>query len=105
MESREWRAESRRNHTLPSALCSLLSALCSLLSALCDDRQVARAAELAGLEAPPLPPFAVRPLARGALILNFSGYDEMAVRSAAGRLSDVLREVIDHSATRQALGA
>jgi len=70
-----------------------------------DDRHVARAAELAGVEAPPLSPFAVRSLARGALILNFSGYDETALRLAAGRLALVTREVIDHSANRQALGA
>jgi GntR family transcriptional regulator/MocR family aminotransferase len=69
-----------------------------------DDRHVARAAKLAGIEAPPLSPFALRPLARGALILNFSGYDELALRSAASRLALVAREVIDHSPSRHALG-
>ena len=70
-----------------------------------DDHHVARAAEAAGIEAPPLSPFALRPLARGALILNFSGYDEMALCSAAARLGIVLREVIDRGSTRHALGA
>ena len=70
-----------------------------------DDRQVARAAEVVGIEAPPLSPFALRPLAQGGLILNFAGYDEMALRSAAPRLGAVVREVIDHSSNRRALGA
>ena len=70
-----------------------------------DDRQVAWAAEVAGIEAPPLSPFALRPLARGALILNFSGYDEMALRSAAARLGPAIREAIDDCSSRRAWGA
>ena len=70
-----------------------------------DDRQVARAAEGADIEAPPLSPFALRPLARGALILNFSGYDELALRSAAARLGLVIREAIDHCSGRRAVSA
>ncbi|HKN66157.1 MAG TPA: PLP-dependent aminotransferase family protein [Gemmatimonadaceae bacterium] len=70
-----------------------------------DDRAIARKAESVGIEAPPLSPFALRPLARGALILNFSGYDEMALRSAASRLGASIREVIDRHSNRQALGA
>ena len=70
-----------------------------------DDRLVAQQAEVAGIEAPPLSPFALRPLVRGALILNFSGYDEMALRSAATRLGSAIRDVIDRQSNRQALGA
>ena len=70
-----------------------------------DDRKVALAAEVAGIEAPPLSPFALRPVSRGALILNFSGYDEIAIRSAAARLGAVVRELIDCGSSRHALGA
>ena len=70
-----------------------------------DDREVAVAAAAAGIEAPPLTPFAQRPLTRGALILNFSGYDPLAIRSAAPRLGAVVRDVIAGAGQRRALGA
>jgi GntR family transcriptional regulator/MocR family aminotransferase len=68
-----------------------------------DDRRIASAAELAGIEAPPLSPFAQHPLARGALILNFSGSDAFAIRAAAAKLGMVLSEVIDQSEQRKAV--
>ena len=69
-----------------------------------DDREVAAAAARAGIEASPLSPFAQLPLRRGALILNFSGYDELTIRTAAPRLGGVVREMME-GALRQALGA
>ena len=62
-----------------------------------DDRRIATAAELAGIEAPPLSPFAQRPLSRGALILNFSGYDAIDLRSAAAKLGTVISAVVERA--------
>jgi GntR family transcriptional regulator / MocR family aminotransferase len=58
-----------------------------------DDVAAYRAALVEGVEAPPLSPFAQAPLERGALILNFAGYDPMAIHSAAPRLASALRRV------------
>ena len=70
-----------------------------------DDREVAAAAARAGIEAPPLSPFAQLSLRRGALILNFSGYDELTIRTAAPRLGGVVREILEGGEACQALGA
>ena len=70
-----------------------------------DDRRVAAAAAAIGIEAPPLSPFAQHPLPRGALILNFSGYDVEALRSAAKNLGSVLGESCTHPERLHALGA
>jgi GntR family transcriptional regulator/MocR family aminotransferase len=70
-----------------------------------DDRRVAAAAAAIGIEAPPLSPFAQRALPRGALILNFSGYDVESLRSAAKKVGAVLGECLDHPDQRHALGA
>ena len=59
-----------------------------------DDVAVYRAALAAGVEAPPLSPFAQAPLERGGLFLNFSGYDAAALGAAAARLGVVLRAML-----------
>jgi len=69
-----------------------------------DDREIAMAAHHAGVEAPPLSPFAQLPLSRGALILNFSGYDAFAIRTTAARLGAVVRDTVARKSPR-ALGA
>lgn len=70
-----------------------------------DDRVVAAATLRAGIEAPPLSPFAQEAASRGALILNFSGYDALALRPAATRLGEIVREMGSRDEPRQALGA
>ena len=65
-----------------------------------DDVAAYRAALAEGVEAPPLSPFAQAPLARGALILNFAGYDPMAIHSAATRLAVALRRLLALSGQR-----
>jgi GntR family transcriptional regulator/MocR family aminotransferase len=67
-----------------------------------DDMTAYRAALEEGVEAPPLSPFAQTPLSRGALILNFAGYDPVAIRSAASRLAVALRRVTAKSGVRAA---
>ena len=59
-----------------------------------DDRAVYRAALEAGVEAPPLSPFSQAPLERGALFLNFSGYEPAALRGAMVKLACVVRRVV-----------
>ena len=59
-----------------------------------DDRAVYRAALDAGVEAPPLSPFSQAPLERGALFLNFSGYDPKALRGAMVKLASVVRRAV-----------
>lgn len=70
-----------------------------------DDRRAAAAAATAGIEAPPLSPFAQQAMGRGALILNFSGYDADTLRSSATHLGTVLREAIGRARHEEALGA
>ena len=70
-----------------------------------DDRRVAAAAAAIGIEAPPLSPFAQHALPRGALILNFSGHDVEALRSAAKKLGTVLAESVGRAHEQRALGA
>ena len=65
-----------------------------------DDVAAYRAALAEGVEAPPLSPFAQAPLERGALILNFAGYDPMAIHSAAVRLATALRRVVTAAGQR-----
>jgi len=69
-----------------------------------DDRQVAIDARHAGIEAPPLAPFAQQPMAQGALILNFAGYDIPSLVTCAARLGEVVRATVS-LARRQALRA
>jgi GntR family transcriptional regulator/MocR family aminotransferase len=59
-----------------------------------DDRVVHRAALAADVEVLPLSPFSQAPLARGGLMLNFSGYEPAALRAAMERLAGVMRRVV-----------
>ena len=65
-----------------------------------DDVAAYRAALAEGVEAPPLSPFAQAPLERGALILNFAGYDPMAIHATAVRLAAALRRVVTSAGQR-----
>jgi GntR family transcriptional regulator/MocR family aminotransferase len=68
-----------------------------------DDVAAYRAALQAGVEAPPLSPFAQAPLERRGLILNFAGYDAVAIRAAVVRLAGALRGMVS-AAERRAAG-
>ena len=55
-----------------------------------SDQQVSRRALAAGVEAPPLSSYAIRPLRRGALLLGYAGYPPPALRAAVRRLATAL---------------
>ena len=57
-----------------------------------SDEEVSRRALARGVEAPPLSPYAVRPLRRGGLLLGYAGYAPAALRAAVGSLGEALRE-------------
>ena len=59
-----------------------------------SDRKVYEAALDAGVEAPPLSPFAHGRLDRSAVILNFAGYSTTALREGARRLALAMRSVM-----------
>lgn len=56
-----------------------------------DDRVAARAAERAGLYAPPLSRYAVRPLTRGGLVLGYTGLPDERIVAGVRQLADALR--------------
>jgi GntR family transcriptional regulator / MocR family aminotransferase len=55
-----------------------------------DDRAVGRAATAAGVEAPPLSTYRVRPSRRGGLLLGYAAYPPAALRDGAERLARAL---------------
>ncbi len=59
-----------------------------------DDRVAARAAEQAGLYAPPLSRYAVLPQPRGALVLGYTGLREDQIEDGAKRLAAALAPVV-----------
>jgi GntR family transcriptional regulator / MocR family aminotransferase len=56
-----------------------------------SDVEVSRRALEAGVEAPPLSAFAIRPPRRGGLLLGYAGYPPAALRDAMRRLAGALR--------------
>ncbi len=59
-----------------------------------DDRAAARAVEHAGLYAPPLSRYAVRPQPRGALVLGYTGLQPAQIEDGARRLAAALAPVV-----------
>ncbi len=57
-----------------------------------SDVAVSRRALAAGVEAPALSPYGIRPLRRGGLLLGYAGYPPEALRSAVRLLASALRE-------------
>ncbi len=57
-----------------------------------SDRDVARRALARGVEAPPLSPYAIRPIRCGGLLLGYAGYPPAALRAAVRSLAEALRE-------------
>ena len=55
-----------------------------------SDQQASRRALAAGVEAPPLSSYAIRPPRRGALLLGYAGYPPQALRAAVRRLAAAL---------------
>ncbi len=55
-----------------------------------SDRAVSRRALAAGVEAPPLSDYAIRPVARGGLLLGYAGYSRPALREAMRKLASAL---------------
>ena len=62
------------------------------LPARVDDREVSRRALAAGVEAPPLSSYAIRPLRRGGLLLGYTGFPPQALRAGVRLLAAVLRK-------------
>lgn len=59
-----------------------------------DDREAARAAERAGLFAPPLSRYAIRRLPRGGLVLGYTGLPDERIVSGVRQLADALRPLV-----------
>jgi GntR family transcriptional regulator/MocR family aminotransferase len=55
------------------------------------DDAASRAALAAGVEAPPLSRYAIRPTRRGALLLGYAAFPPAVIRSASERLGEALR--------------
>ena len=58
-----------------------------------DDTRVSSALADAGVEAPPLSRYALRPLERGGLLLGYAGFSKRALRSAVERAAPVLEKL------------
>jgi GntR family transcriptional regulator/MocR family aminotransferase len=58
-----------------------------------DDTRVSSALAEAGVEAPPLSRYALRPLERGGLLLGYAGFSERALRAAVERAAPVLEKL------------
>jgi GntR family transcriptional regulator/MocR family aminotransferase len=58
-----------------------------------DDRAVARAAAVDGIDAIPLSAFAMERLPRPGLVLGYSGYDEQRIRTAVKRLAQTVARI------------
>ncbi len=56
-----------------------------------SDQEVSRRALAAGVEAPPLTSYAIRPLRRGGLLLGYAGFPPVALRAAMRHLGAVIR--------------
>ncbi|HET9011550.1 MAG TPA: PLP-dependent aminotransferase family protein [Gemmatimonadaceae bacterium] len=69
-----------------------------------DDRAVERAALDVGVEARPLSPFSQAPLERGALLLNFAGYEPGALRAAMKLLAVVVATAVQAAELLSAVG-
>jgi GntR family transcriptional regulator/MocR family aminotransferase len=57
-----------------------------------DDRAASVAAARQGVDAPPLTPYALRPLARGGLLLGYAAVPEAAIRAGVFRLAGALHD-------------
>jgi GntR family transcriptional regulator/MocR family aminotransferase len=55
-----------------------------------DDRQVAQAAQVQGIETPPLSSYALTSLPRGGLVLGYAALTEEQIREGVGRLEKAL---------------
>ena len=58
-----------------------------------DDARVSAALADAGVEAPPLSRYALRPLERGGLLLGYAGFSDRALRAAVDRAAPVLERL------------
>jgi GntR family transcriptional regulator/MocR family aminotransferase len=70
-----------------------------------DDRVVEQAALAVGVEARPLSPFSQAPLERGALLLNFAGYEPRSLATAMKVLAVVVASVVQAAAEAGLLAA
>ncbi|MGH7725277.1 MAG: PLP-dependent aminotransferase family protein [Candidatus Eiseniibacteriota bacterium] len=59
-----------------------------------DDRVASHAAQAHGVEASPLSGYALKPLARGGLVLGYAPFDEAAIEAGVTALARALRDVV-----------